>query len=71
MSKTFAIALTLALAVGGGALAKDKAPGVKCGNSYIAAGKTCHKPDEKLPVCKVGKACGKSCIAKDKECHIK
>jgi hypothetical protein len=51
-------------------VAKGTGKGVKCGDSYIAAGKTCHKPaPPPAPMCKTGKACGAACIAKDKVCH--
>lgn len=66
VKQTLAIFAAMTLVLGAGsALAAKKATGVKCGNSYIAAGKTRHKDAPKHPDCKKGKLCGDTCIAKD------
>ena len=71
---TFRIVIAAAvLAMSAGAsqaattLAKPMAKGVKCGDSYIAAGKTCAK----APPAAMGKGvkCGDSYIAAGQVCH--
>jgi hypothetical protein len=64
-----AAVMTLSVGVAQAATAPAKAPpkGVKCGDSYIAAGKTCTKAPPK-PVAK-GVPCGDSFIAAGQVCH--
>ena len=64
MIKTLALAIALTLAVGSGALAKDK-PCRDAKGHFMKC-----PPAAAAPQCKTGKPCGKSCIAKDKVCHI-
>ena len=66
---TFALVMALASATAGAVQAQSKpmaAKGVKCGDSYIAAGQVCHKAP--APVTK-GVKCGDSYIAAGQVCH--
>lgn len=59
------VAATLSLSFGAAHAATTPAPkGVKCGDSYIAAGQVCHK----APAAK-GVKCGDSYIAAGQVCH--
>ncbi len=63
-----AVVMTLGVTAAQAATAPAKAPpkGVKCGDSYIAAGQVCHKAP--TPTAK-GVKCGDSFIAAGQVCH--
>ena len=70
MKTRFLLAAAVALIVGGAQAAtapvKAAPKGVKCGDSYIAAGQVCHKAPMPAPK---GVKCGDSYIAAGQVCH--